>query len=64
LPTLDEEGNLVAQNVKVEGIASLALSSDEIVRLLNQHFSDAMSRLQYPISSIHLQQGKVVITLK
>jgi hypothetical protein len=63
LPALDEQGNLIARNVSIEGIASLVMSSDEMTSLLNRHFSDAMKRLKRTISSITLEQGQINIIL-
>jgi hypothetical protein len=64
LPVLDEQGNVVVRNVNIEGIASLGISPDDLASLLNQHISDAMKKLNNPISSIALHQGEIVITLK
>jgi hypothetical protein len=64
LPILDEQGNVVVRNVKLEGIASLGISPDDLANLLNQHISDAMKKLNNPISRIDLHQGEIVITLK
>jgi hypothetical protein len=64
LPALDAQGNLVAQNVQIEGIANLALSPDELTTLLNKHFSDAINKLNHPISSLEWKEGEVEITLK
>lgn len=64
LPVIDAQGNLVAQNVNIEGIANLALSSDELTNLLNKHFADALAKLDHPLSKIDFQQRQVVLTLK
>jgi len=64
LPTIDNQGNLIARDVKIEGIASLGISPDELASVLNKHFSNALKKLNYPISSINLQPGRVDITLK
>jgi len=64
LPVLDANGNIVARNVSVEGIASLVMSNDEMSSLINQHLSDAMQRLNHPIADLQLQQGELAITLK
>lgn len=64
LPVIDAQGNLVAQNVNIEGIASLALSPDELTNLLNKHFTDALNKLNHPVSKIDFEQGQVVLTLK
>jgi hypothetical protein len=63
-PVLNEQGTLVVRDVNLEGIASLAISSEDLTSLLNQHISDAMKKLNNPISSFDLHQGEMVITLK
>jgi hypothetical protein len=63
-PVLNEQGTLVVRDVNLEGIASLGISSEELTSLLNQHISDAMKKLNNPISSFDLHPGEMVITLK
>lgn len=55
-------GQLVANNVTVEGIASLIMSPDEMTALLNQHLADAQGRLNRPIQSVSLQDQELNIT--
>jgi hypothetical protein len=62
LPVLDN-GNIVARNVNVEGIVSLAMTSDEMATLLNQHLADAMQKLNHPIADLQLKQGELSIAL-
>jgi hypothetical protein len=64
LPVIDAQGNLVAQNVNIEGVAGLAISSDELTGLLNKHFADALSKLNHPISKIDFTEREVDVTLK
>jgi hypothetical protein len=62
LPALDNQNNLVAQNVNIEGIVNQVISPDEMTTLLNQHFSAAVQKINHPISSINLQQGEMDVT--
>jgi hypothetical protein len=64
LPVIDAQGNLVAQNTQIEGIARLALSPDDLTTLLNKHFADAINKLNHPISSLNWTQDTVEVTLK
>ena len=64
LPVVDAKGNLVAENVHIEGIASLVLSPDDLRTLLNKHFADAISKLDHPISSLKWTEDTVEVTLK
>jgi hypothetical protein len=68
LPAIDGQGNLVAQNVNIEGIANLVLSPDDLTQLLNKHFSDGMSKIQskynHTVSKIEFEAGDVVVTFK
>jgi hypothetical protein len=64
VPALDEQGNLVARNVSIEGIASLVMSSDEMTSLLNQKLGQAVKKLNHPIASVRLQQGEIDIALR
>jgi hypothetical protein len=63
-PALDNQGKLVAHEVRVSGIASVALTPDSLTRLLNRHFLDALTKLHTSLSWIDVQQGSVSITLQ
>ncbi len=64
LPVVDAQGNLVAEHVQIEGIASLVLSPDDLRTLLNKHFADATNKLNHPISSLQWTEETVEVTLK
>lgn len=63
-PALDNQGNLVAHNVSIEGIASLVMSPDELTTLINQKLAQAQQKLNHPIASVQLQQGEIVVVLQ
>ena len=64
LPGLDAHGNLVANNVQVNGVASLVMSSDELSSLINQYLTRAMKKLNHPLTSLQLQPGVLTITFQ
>jgi hypothetical protein len=64
VPTVDEQGNVIVKQVNIEGLANLIVTSGDITPILNRHLKDAMTKLNNPVSSIQLQQGAIVITLK
>lgn len=61
-PTLIN-GNLAITNVSVGGAAGLAMSSDEMTALLNQHLADVQAHLHRPITSISLINHELDIIL-
>jgi hypothetical protein len=64
VPGVDDQGNVTVSNVNIEGMANLIVTSDDITPILNRHLKDAMAKLNNPVSSIQLQQGAIIVTLK
>lgn len=64
VPMIDAQGNVIVTQVNIQGLATLILSGDDITPIINRHLKDAMTRLNNPVSSIQLQQGAIIITLK
>jgi hypothetical protein len=62
VPTVNG-GNLVVTQVKVEGIAGLIMSSDEMTTLLNRHLSDVQAKLGRPPTMVQLFDHRMDITL-
>ncbi|GCE19686.1 hypothetical protein [Dictyobacter kobayashii] len=63
VPTLDNNGRLVANNVNVEGVLGLIMSPDELKPLLDKHFSDAQNKLGRTLKSVKLTDQQLNITL-
>ena len=53
----------VVSNVAIQGIAGLIMSPDELTVLLNNHLSDARTKLHRTITSITLKEHAVSLTL-
>jgi hypothetical protein len=58
----EENGNLVATNVHVDGIFSWIMSSDEMTQILNQHFAAAQKKIGRVITGVQLKNQSVEIT--
>ena len=56
-------GNLIATNVKVQGLASLIMSPDEMTTILNTQFANVQSHIQHSITGVKLENGAIVLTL-
>lgn len=56
-------GQLVMTNVKVEGIAALIMSPDEMTSILNAHLHDATARLHRDVTGVVLKEQEIDIQL-
>lgn len=56
-------GHLMFTNVKIEGIAALILTPDEISTLVNKHLADAQTKINHSIQSVQLKDQEVDLTL-
>lgn len=63
VPALNSKGQLVANNVSVNGVFGLIMSSDEMTALLNKHFSDAQNKLGKTIRKVELTNQQIKLTL-
>ncbi len=57
-------GQIVASNVTIEGVAGLVMSPDEMKTLLNKHFADAQARIQRSVQSVQLKDHELDLQLK
>ena len=57
------QGQLVATNVTVDGIAGLIFSPDEITALANRHFAEVQTKIQHPITSVQLNNQQLILVL-
>jgi hypothetical protein len=63
VPALNSSGQLVANNVSVNGIFGLVMSSDEMTTLLDKHFTDAQNKLGKTIMKVELTNQQIKLTL-
>ena len=57
-------GQLVITDVKVQGIASLIMSADELTAILNGHFHDAISALHRQVAGVQLKNHEMDVLLR
>ena len=57
-----ENGNLVATDVHVDGPFGLIMSPDEMTQILNQHFSAAQKKIGRVITNVQLKNQEVDLT--
>jgi zinc-ribbon domain len=63
VPKLNSSGQLIADNVSVNGVFGLIMSSDEMTALLDKHFSDAQNKLGKTIRKVELTNQAIRLTL-
>ena len=57
------QGQLVATNVTVDGIAALIFTPDEITALVNRHLAEAQTKIQHAITSVELGNQQLILVL-
>ena len=57
------QGQLVATNVTVDGIAGLIFTPDEITALANRHFAEVQTKIQHTITSVQLNNQQLILVL-
>jgi hypothetical protein len=57
------QGQLVATNVTVDGIAALIFTPDEITALANRHLAEAQTKIQHAITSVELGNHELILVL-
>jgi hypothetical protein len=57
-----EQEHLAVRDVHIDGIASLAISPDELTDLLNKHLASAQNRFQHPLTNVQLKDGEMDVT--
>lgn len=60
VPKMDQ-GKITVTDVKIDGLASLLISPDELTKMLNKHLADAQVRLKHDIQGIQLKNHEMVI---
>ena len=63
VPALNSTGQLVANNVSVNGVFGFIMSSDEMTALLDKHFLDAQNKLGKTIKEVKLTNQQIDLTL-
>ncbi len=56
-------GKIIVENLNVTGIAGFIMTSDELTIIVNNHLSDAVTRINHSITAVHLKDHELDLTL-